>query len=142
MKEFGVRDLVLAVIDDASPRGGKREAVRLRAMRRAFGLDMDEQKRPEPLAGLFESTIRSYLEVGSPFDGYLEAPPEIIRMYRHHGDRIRKPLGDLRSALLDLLTDLAIARWALPPSMRVTEEELLHHGFNPADHPVTDDDYW
>ncbi len=142
MTDLAVRDLVLAMIEGSAGRGGKRAAARLQAMRRAFDLHPDPAHRYEPLEHLFEDAIRSYLAVASPFDGYLEAPPEVLRMYRHHGRRISGRAEDLRGALLDLLTDLAVARWALPPSMVVTDEDLLHHGFDPAQYPEPDLDDW
>jgi hypothetical protein len=143
MTELGVRDLVLAEIEAASGRGDKRAAARLQALRRAFGLHEDDEKqRWDPLENVFADAVRAYRAVGSPFDGYLEAPPEVIRMYRHHGPRISGRAEDLRGALLDLLADLAVARWSLPPSMRVTDEDLLHQGFDPAHFPASELDEW
>lgn len=142
MSDLGVRDLVLATIDDASGRGGKRAAARLGALRHAFNLDLKGGHPHDPLKHLFEDAVASYLSLRSPFDGYLEAPPEVIRMHRHHGPRISSQVEGLREALLDLLTDLAVARWALPPSGRVDEKELAHFGFDPAKFPEPDLDDW
>jgi hypothetical protein len=48
---------------------------------------------------------------------------------------------ELRRVLLDLATDVAIALWALPVAMRVTDDDLLLHGYDPRDFPVHDDDW-
>jgi hypothetical protein len=76
-----------------------------------------------------------------PFAGGLETPPACNRMARHHGHHVDEATVKLRRVLLDLATDVAIALWALPVAMRVTDDDLLLHGYDPRDFPVHDDDW-
>ncbi len=122
----------------------QRAAVRYLAMWRAFGLEEpssdDVEHRSDGLGHLFADTTRAYAAVRSPFDGALEAPPAFNRMAGHHGAHVHDAAVRLREVLLDLGTDVALALWALPSGMRVTDEDLLLHGYDPRDFP--DDDDW
>lgn len=142
--EYGVRDLILALIHAREDRTGhvdlvKYSANKYLAIGGALGLRSDEmppieggaQFGGDMLGDLFESALRSYEQIRSPFASYLEAPEVIIRLYRHHGPRIADSVSAVRLSILELLVDLATLRWGLPPALHVTSDDLRDHGFDP-----------
>lgn len=98
------------------------------------------------LAHLAEGTADSIAGVRTPFEGYLEAAPEIIALWRQHGDGIAVEADRLRAELRRLLDATLAVVWGLPDSRRVTREQVLAHGVDPDMRPHRgsddDDDAW
>jgi hypothetical protein len=157
MQTYGVHDLVLALVDarryqHAVPELQKHAFSRYNALTRAFGLEPDELPGPSgrreddpprgELSELLAASLRAYERLHSPFADYLEAPPRILRLHRHHGPRLSAAYEDTRAALLDLLVDVVVLEHGLPPTATVDDDDLRDHGFD-ASQPAPDpDDYW
>lgn len=71
--------------------------------------------------------------VTSPLDDYLEVPRALQLVWDRHAERIELTLRDARSAIMDLLVDLATQVWSLQPDVHISAEELRVHGFDPGD---------
>lgn len=94
------------------------------------------------LADPFDSTVRQIGQLGSPFDGYMEAPLVVQAFYTEHADEIRAPLAELRSRLRVLLRELTCTLWSLDPKATVNAEAVRAHGFDPNESAPDPIDYW
>jgi hypothetical protein len=96
------------------------------------------------LAHLAETTAELLAGVRTPFEGYLEAPPEVIALSQQYGSNIAAAADQLRAELRQVLDATLAVVWGLPDSRRVTREQVPAQGVDPDQPPPPrdDDDLW
>ena len=78
---------------------------------------------------LFESTIRAYRALDSPFAGFVDIPPAVLAMHARHGKTIDAGVAQMREAYLLLLEDLVEAIWGVTGERSFSGGELSRHGY-------------
>ena len=78
---------------------------------------------------LFESTVRAYRALDSPFSGFVDVPPALVAMHGRHAERIDAGIGQMREAYLVLLEDLVEAIWGVTSERSYSIGELSRHGY-------------
>jgi hypothetical protein len=139
---------------------------RYSAMATAFGVDLEappQQRAPDPqwllndlselqtmrptprhtapLLRLLGRTVEHLLASGSPFDGYLEAPPDIAVLYQRRGHGFHEAHAMKTRACRALLLDLVELIWGLGPEAAVDRSALRVAGFDPDERAPEPEDY-
>ncbi len=78
---------------------------------------------------LFESTVRAYRALDSPFSGFVDVPPAVVAMHARHAERIDAGVEQMREAYLVLLEDLVEAIWGVTSERSYSAGELSRHGY-------------
>lgn len=81
---------------------------------------------------LFESTVRAYRALDSPFAGFVDVPPAVLAMHARHAQRIDAGVAQMRQAYLVLLEDLVEAIWGITRERSYSGGELARHGYQAA----------
>ncbi|MGE3795695.1 MAG: hypothetical protein AB7I38_17470 [Dehalococcoidia bacterium] len=139
---------------------------RYSAMATAFGVDLEappQQRAPDPpwllddlselqtthplprhttpLVRLLNRTVEYLLASGSPFDGYLEAPPDIAVLYQRRGHGFFEAHDMRRRACRALLLDLVELIWGLGTEAVVDRSAVRVAGFDPDERAPEPEDY-
>ena len=98
----------------------------------AFGPDIwaDPNARWS-LHHLFETTVRAYRALDSPFAGFVDVPPAVLAMHARHAEPIDAGIAGMRESYLVLLEDLVEAIWGVKEDTTVSAGDLARHGFDP-----------
>jgi hypothetical protein len=78
---------------------------------------------------LFESTVRAYRALDSPFSGFVDVPPAVLAMHSRHAQTIDAGVVQMRDAYLLLLEDLVEAIWGVTSERSFSAGELSRHGY-------------
>lgn len=136
---YGLADLIDAYLDhqqwkNAHPDLAGYYDARYQAFKRAFAVDLDalpsESSEEQAFGIAFKDALRCYGRTGSPFDGWMEAPPKFTELCDPHHRVLADLAHETRQALVDLMRDLLIA---LEPNLRerrVASEALRALGFD------------
>ena len=81
---------------------------------------------------LFESTVRAYRALDSPFAGFVDVPPAVLAMHNRHAENIDAGVAQMREAYLVLLEDLVEAIWGVTSERSYSDGELARHGYQAA----------
>jgi hypothetical protein len=78
---------------------------------------------------LFESTVRAYRGLDSPFTGFVDVPPAVLAMHARHSKTIDAGIEQMREGYLLLLEDLVEAIWGVTSERSFSGGELSRHGY-------------
>ena len=108
------------------------------AYAKMFGYRIDQCSTFDA-GGIVARAAREYVDIHSPFDGYLAAPPAIQKLYEDHAERIGQAISVFRHAMMELACDAFMKEFE--ESRTFDWEDLVEAG-HPTICPPCEHDYW
>lgn len=124
---YGLEELVDALVD---ARAGRPEACL--ALAGALGADLERVRElvdgtfdrdHDGYGWLLDRVVSALSERWSPFEGLMEAPPGVIRLYRHHGEPVARRTARAREAVRDVGADALVFLLGVPRDAHVRGAE-------------------
>ncbi len=149
-RRYDIHDLAAAQVSAARfaknhPDLAKFHKSRFGALALAFGIH-DSAKLSEfgkdALESLAASSVRTLVELHSPFSSFLEAPKSIADLYGRFGAAINAGIRQTETAIEELLAGVLAELHDIPADRTVGDEELRRHGFDPSSPWPDELDYW
>jgi hypothetical protein len=91
---------------------------------------------------LFLRTTEWFLNAGSVFGVYMEAPPLFVALRERHRDNMDEAAEAVRQTHRALLLDLLELLWGLGPETRVERARVTAAGFDPDERAPEPEEYW
>lgn len=137
--QYSIQDYLQAQIDGylwarAHPDLQTYFVSKARAFRAAFRMPIDSHdidRFQRTLQMLFQSSLRSYAAIQTPFSGYLEAPREWEEIRKQYGPEFGQQVVQMRELHQRFMLAL-LEKWYGPLTTTVSSEDLLQHGFDDA----------
>ena len=90
-----------------------------------------DEDRHRTIHTFTQSAERDSRHLSGPFDGYLEAPPELFAVYDQFAASIASPLTAARDAISKMLAALFVVLYPEAANRVISTHDLVAHGFDP-----------